>query len=380
MTFRVDTKIPYGNACDVSVTDEAGLPVVSFAADPHGGPECLWFCFRLMKTRGAVKSGPKVKLVLKNVYNMLGGGEPRNMRPVMRPAHGDWERLGPGAAADLPDGRRNAEWVIDAPASYADIAFCYPYGMPEVDALARETKAYWRADTIGVSQGGRPLVRLSNAPGEPGSARPGLYLIGRQHSGETPGSWVLDGFLRHIATAGDKAPLVWAVPLGNIDGVEQGDYGKDNFPYDVNRAWGEPAMRHEALVIQRDMHRWKKRCRPVLCSDFHAPGGCEAEGIYTYEFAPDKFPELHQQAVKWNEAIAAALTPEYAAKTFQREVKYRSRWETPSFDTYCRSAHGICSVSFEVPYGMVGGTVLTRERYREAGARIAAATIQQCGV
>jgi len=378
MALKVDTNIPYGNACDIAVTEEDGMPVVSFAADPHGGPECLWFCFRLAQARGAGTRRAKVKLVLKHPYNMLGGNEPRTMRPVMRPARGDWERLGPGAAVELPDGRRYAEWIIDAPKPFADIAFCYPYGRPEIDTLLADTKGYWQADTIGVSQGARPLIRLSNGPGEVGGQRPGLYLIARQHSGEAPGSWALDGFLRYIASQGDKAPLVWAVPLSNIDGVEQGDYGKDNFPYDLNRAWGNPPMRHEVLVFQRDMQRWKKRCKPAAGIDFHAPGGCDAGGIFMFTPNPQTRAYQAQATTKWVEALAAGLTPQYAHKNFRQVATYASRWETPWFTEYCFSNLGVCELSLETPYGMIGETVLTRENYREAGARIAEAVMKQC--
>ena len=156
------------------------------------------------------------------------------MRPVVRggrlstrgdASDGDWQRLEAGIVGQLPDGRTCVTWVVGAPPgppypSYLDVAYCYPYGLPEVEALMRETEGYWQADIIGVSQGGRPLVRLSNAYGQAGGQRPGLYLIARQHSGETPGSWVLDGFLRHLVLLGEAAPLVWSVPLTNIDGVE----------------------------------------------------------------------------------------------------------------------------------------------------------------
>ncbi len=205
MALKVDTNIPYGNACDISITESAGMAEVHFAACPHGGPECLWFCFRL--TQFAPVAGQKVKLVLKHSYNMLGGSNPLNMRPVVQYAGMDWERLGAPAIENLPDGCNLAVWLIDAPEVSLDVAYCYPYGRPEISALLSETHGHWRADTIGVSQGSRPLTRLSNDYGILGGQRPGIYLLSRQHSGETPGSWTLDGFLRYIATLGDDVQL-----------------------------------------------------------------------------------------------------------------------------------------------------------------------------
>ena len=379
MTLELCNDILYGNACDVSITTAEDVTEVRFAPDPHGGPECLWFCFRLAQQDGASVTGSStIRLVLQNPDNMLGGHQPQQMRPVVRRGHGDdWRRLDEGSVQELPDGRRCVVWQVDAPQTTLDVAYCYPYGRPEVEALIRDTGGYWQIDTIGVSQKARPLLRLSNDYGRVGGERPGLYLFARQHSGETPGSWVLDGFLRYIASLGKDAPLVWAVPLTHIDGVEEGDYGKDGFPYDLNRAWGRPPMRHEVLVYQGDIGRWAARCRPALAIDLHAPGACETEGIYCYLANPAEHARFHQEALTWTTAIKQSLTRTYAAETFERVADYPSRWETPRSTGYCWAQHGVCGLGIETPYALVGDWVLTRERYQEAGARIAAGVVSR---
>ncbi len=377
MHMIVDTKIVHGNACDIEVREEGNTAVVEFAADPHGGPECLWFCFRLKRGEGEPEPPVgKVRLVLKHFGNILGGSDPSAIRPVARYAGDEWQRLEPGTAENLPDGRVQAHWTIELPTSYVDVALCYPYGCTELGELVSATDGFWRCDTIGVSQAARPILRLSNDYGAIDGDRPGLYLIARQHSGETPGSWVLDGFLRQIATLGDDAPLVWAVPLSNIDGVEQGDYGKDNFPYDLNRAWGHPPMRHETLIVQRDMRRWQKRCRPVLGIDFHAPGACETDGMYMYLPAPENYPTEHERADKWTARLGEALTHQFAAEPANRVARYRSRWETPGFVGYCCGELKLCALTIETPYTSAGTTLFTREAYRQAGERLAAAVAE----
>ena len=422
MSFTVETDVPYGNACQVEVDASTDPATVAFAPAPHGGPEVLWFCFRVRRiaqiahrtmTSGRIVPAPrKIKLVLKNPGTMLGGGTVEAMRPVARYERGDWERLGPGTREELDDGRVMGTWTIDAPATFVDMAYCYPYGMPELEALLEESRGALAADTIGASQQGRPIVRVSNSPGvvraksdsavakpgQPESGRPGLYLVSRQHSAETPGSWVLDGFLREVASMTEKGkdtvPLVWAVPLSNIDGIEQGDYGKDNFPYDLNRAWGSPPMRHETLVIRRDMDLWKGRCRPAAALDFHAPGACETDGIYAYLPDPEEFPRHVEAANEWAAALGEALG-EYAAEEFGRVARYASRWETPNFTSHCREAFGIPALTLETPYASCGGrsagsgrrrelessnggeVVMTRERYQEAGARLARAVVEK---
>ena len=375
MALTVDLTIPHANACGVTVAEDADPATVSFAADPHGGPECLWFCFRL--TPRGRPSASQVRLVLQHATNMLGGGEPQHMRPVVRHAGTDWERLGAPTVQALPDGRSEVAWTVRLPATWMDVAYCYPYGPAELKSLLRDCKGYWRADAIGVSQRGRPLIRLSNGWGDRqagGAAerRPGVYAIARQHSGETPGSWVLDGFLRRMAELGSAAPLVWAVPLAHTDGVEKGDYGKDGFPHDLNRAWGRPPMRHEVLVYQADVARWVAACRPALALDLHAPGACETEGVYCYVPEAKRAFEQHRTLKGWVTAMQRALRPEFAARPFGRVADYASRWETPTFTAHCWAEHGVPALSIETPYAVIGSRVLTREDYRGIGARLAA--------
>ncbi len=375
MSVILDTNVPHGNACDICVEKMSGGCTVTFAADPHGGPETLWFCFQLRHHDNRDRPLGKVRLVLKHLDNMLTAPKPETIRPVYRPNGETWQRLDAGRAEVLPDGRTRAVWEIDTHACRLDVATCYPYGMGEVEALVRETGGFWQADTIGVSQAGRPLVRLSNAPGAEGSDRPGLYLTARQHAAETPGSWVLDGLLRQIATHGEKAPLIWAVPLTNIDGVEQGDYGKDNFPYDLNRAWGVPAMRHEVLIFQRDITRWRRRCRPVGGIDFHGPSLHEATGCYAFLPKPGTYTGVHEASRRWGDRLAAALGSDYAADPFGRVAGYASRWETPTFCSHMASL-GLPAMSVETPYSQIEQKVLTPAEYAEIGRRIAAAVME----
>jgi len=375
MPIELTTDVPYGNAGDVSVQSEPDLTTVSFAADPHGGPEALWFCFRLEQSEP--RATGKVRLVLKHPYDMLGCGNAATLRPVVRADGGDWERIGPGETVALPDGRWQVAWTIQAPQDRADVAFCYPYGRPELDALVGETGGYWRADTIGLSQGGRPLIRLSNGAGEEGGERAGLYIVARQHSGETPGTWLLDGMLRHFASVGEEAPLVWAVPLTNIDGIEQGDYGKDNFPYDVNRAWGQPPMRHETLVFQRDMGRWAGRCRAAFGLDLHGPGGAEAEGIYAHVCRGTSERARVRIVGEWAEALGRAVGTQYASENFARTAEWGERWSTPTFGTFCWNGLGIPGLCIEVPYTICGETLMTREAYRDAGTKMAAGLVER---
>ena len=76
-------------------------------------------------------------------------------------------------------------------------------------------------------------------------------------------------------------------------------------------------------------------------------------------------------------AVKKALAPEYAAASFERTANYPSRWETPTFVSYCWMHLEICGFTAETPYALIGDLLLTREHYREAGERMAAGIVEE---
>lgn len=364
--------IPFGNVCSYHVNFENAFPRVEFSADPCGGPEAMWFCFRLEGKE--LKGNKKAQLVFKYFQNVLGGCSEPHLSIVYRTENSDWKRLGAGKAEIAADGQVSLVWNFDFSSEFMDFALCYPYGEEELLPLLKGN--YWTSDWIGVSQGGKEIARLSNSYGNQGNDKPGIYLVARQHSGETPGSWGLHGFLNYFAENKNDDFILWAIPFANIDGVLAGDYGKDNFPYDLNRAWERPAMRHETGVIMNDMRRWSERCKPIMSLDFHAPCVSENKGIYS--FVPksgdaEKDPSSLRLAEILNDSLRSTglISPE-----FIRSANYKSRWETSNFTRFSSESMGLISLSFEFPYSFAGDKELSREDYMKAGAAIAEAVIK----
>ncbi|MCM8767330.1 MAG: hypothetical protein NC816_00110 [Candidatus Omnitrophica bacterium] len=359
---------PQSNVCDISI-EYSHLPVLSFSPSPKGGPECLWFYFKVK-----VSNIKKIKIVLKHSYNMLGGSMPENLRPVIKFKDDNWKRLPKPEIINFDDGRKSVIWVLDIKKDLFEIALCYPYGKKELEKLLKDTNGYWKKDIIGVSQEERGIIRLSNIYND--KSKNGVYLIARQHSGETPGSWVLDGLLRYLAEINYKDLVVWVVPLSNIDGIENGFYGKDNFPYDLNRAWGTPPMRHETLVIQRDIMRWKERCKPFLAIDFHAPGANEKEGAYFFITKITKNKKMYKIEKKIAEKISKKVG-DYMSKDFAKSIDYKSRWETPHFTDFIRNNLKIPALSLETPYSICNDILMEESDYRKIGERIAMCLIEE---
>ena len=366
--YRIRTDIMHGNAALASVVDE-DVPAIHFSSHPHGATETLWWCFRLERTGPAPDT---VRLVWEHVGNCLGLGPDtiHLLHPVVRHDGGAWKRLPAGTRRDRADGGAAAVWETPAPQHWLEAAFCFPHGPDDIADFVAETG--WRRDVIGVSSGGRELIRVANDYGTAGSARPGIYCVAHQHSSEMSGAWTLHGFLEEMACRGEAAPLVWSVPVTNVDGTVEGDYGKDPFPWDLNRAWGYPPMRIEVLACMRDIEVWRSRCRPVLCLDFHSPGGAEDYGCYTFLLDPKLFPDEHARGAVWADAFAAELG-DLAWSDFKRALIYPDRFRTDQHASFNRfySKGELVGMIFEIPYHRIGKRVLEIADYREIGRRMA---------
>ncbi len=371
MSLKLESRFPGGNARKLSVDTEGDIPVVRFTADPCQGPECLWFNFRLVDTSPESTQVKKVQLVLKFFDNLYGSGDPIRVRPVCKHQNRDWVRLKPGKIEVPQDGQHSVSWIIDHPDPMVEVAVSFPYGSAEIRQLTGKTKGYWQTDSIGLSQAGRPIHRLSNHYGTPGGDRPGIYLIARQNPGETPGSWVLDGLLRELARTRNQRCIVWVVPLADIDGIHRGEYGKKSGPFNLNRSWGCSFYRHETLVIQNDLNRWKERCLPVLGVNFQSPGICDIEGIHCYLPDSARFPDFHKTSTGWANNIANRLPAKFAASDFRKPAPKRPGGPESEFISYCGESLKICALTLLSPYSLAGDNLMSRKCYREAGKAIA---------
>jgi len=368
MSIHVQIDFPGGNACAVETLTQGTTDLIRFAAHPHGGTEALWFFFRVVEC-----AERPVALELTNLDSLLANpSEWDQVRPVVRHAGGPWERIAPPEVDLLPDGRHRAIWTIEPEYDSFEFAFCFPYSLGDLEVTRATFGDYWKLDPIGVTAKGRRLPRISNGYGAEESNIPGLYLLARQHAAETPGSWVLDGLLRRAAETVDPTELIiWTVPLANLDGVLDGDYGKDPFPYDLNRAWTVPPMRHEVLVLQRDIDRWAQRCRPALVVDLHAPSGTESDGAYFFLPRATQSAESIDATRRAVEAILPALPKGLIRPEPIIQPSYPSRWgDDGTVGAYVWEHLTIPSLSMETPYASSRGTLFTREEYRRLGSRL----------
>jgi hypothetical protein len=156
------------------------------------------------------------------------------------------------------------------------VYFCFPYQREDLKRFVSEYPAI-KTVIIGKTSEGRDYpVLIAGDDGVPGKKL--LVASARQHAGETPGSFVLEGFIR--AYFGDdegakrlrEKTVLLVLPMTNLDGVEMGRYGKNAPPEDFNRAWSSATCRMEIREFLDVLEEKLKTYKAGFYVDFHAPG------------------------------------------------------------------------------------------------------------
>ncbi|NQU41088.1 MAG: hypothetical protein HQ523_14145 [Lentisphaerae bacterium] len=377
MSLRVDSRFASGSVAAVRIAEHDADTTVHFAASPGGASESLWFHFRVTESAPDHPHPESITLALSFVRNLTGCDAPAALRPVYRGENQGWNRAKAGQLSIADDGQPCVSWTLPYPAPSIDVALCYPYGTTELNTLVRKSKAYWTSGVIGLSQGGRPIHRLSNSLDREPTSRPGIFMVARQHAGETPGSWVLDGILDHFSRTQENRILVWAVPMVDVGGIEHGQYGRDGFSFDLDHSWGTPPLRHETRVIQDDMNEWRSRCQPVLVLDLQATGGSASEGVVVRMPPLDEESAAARDSEKWANVFGEALSKEYAAAEFRLPPAPIHHSAGLTLGAYARETLGVGALVIEAPYALCGKTVMTPKQYREVGRRIARAALRR---
>jgi len=375
MSLRVDSRFHGGNVAAVRVQENETSSEIFFSADPSGGAEALWFDFRVIESNPDTPHPGTLTLTLEFVRNLTGCDSPSALHPVYRGEGQGWNRARSGRVSN-EDGQASVSWTIPYPIPAIEFALCYPYDLHEVRTQVRKSKGYWSTSSIGISQEGRHIPRISNTV-DCVTSRPGIYLIARQHAGETPGSWVLDGMLQHFSRTNERRLVIWTVPVADVDGVERGHYGRGGLSRDLDQAWGDPPLRYETRAIQSDLAEWQTRCQPALVLDLQAGGGSESQGVYCYLPQTEESSAADRDSEKWANVLRIALGDEYAAEDFKRERRARPQAAGMSVEDYVRQTLSISALTLGVPYASCGKTMMTPKQYREVGRRIARTAMQR---
>jgi hypothetical protein len=147
--------------------------------------------------------------------------------------------------------------------SPVQIATAYPYPNTNLRSLIDEfnVSSYnniFNASSLGMSSQNRSIyeIRINNFSYT--KDKKVIYIIGRQHPGETAGNWIMDGMIRFLLSDDTRAKDFrnkydfYFVPIMNPDGVFLGNSRYTSTGTDMNRCWATSNISCPEVVLVRN--------------------------------------------------------------------------------------------------------------------------------
>lgn len=323
-------------ACDGARADLAIRHDIS--ADDGRSEFLQWFHFRVS---GAEKSGAELRIVNAGATTYPDGW--RNYRAVASWNRRDWERI--------PTRYDGQILTIDLPSAPGPSYICYfePYSWERHLALLADCISRGaRLQRLGASIQGRDIDAVVMGQGERR-----VWIIARQHPGETMAEWFADGILRRLLASEEtiaehllRVATVYVVPNMNPDGSILGNLRTNAAGANLNREWLEPSLERSPEV---------KCVRDAL----HA-GGCDAffdihgdENLpYVFVAGCEMLPNFTPQQAAQQDAFSADFRA--ASSDFQSEHGYHaSKYKEDVLklaSKYAGHTFGCLSLTLEMPF------------------------------
>ena len=231
---------------DVSKTSDIRLEIV-----PDGKAKFFqWFYFRLI---GAKSEACRLNITNAHAASYQGGW--KDYRAVASYDRETWFRV-----ATAFDGKTLS---IEHKPEHNSVYYAYfaPYTTERHHDFVGQMMVSPLAETVLLGQtiDGQNVDRFKVGTGDRI-----MWVIARQHPGETMGSWWMEGFLPRLLDENDAAAnvlrdkaTVFVVPCMNLDGARRGHLRTNAEGTDLNRAWRNASMDKspEVFLVREDMRK-----------------------------------------------------------------------------------------------------------------------------
>ncbi len=302
-----------------------------------------WFHFRLLDA-----AGQRIRMVFENAAAAAYPDGWPGYRCVASYDRRNWFRV-PGTRYE--DGQLVVEHTPDRNSIY--YAYFEPYSYERhLDLLGRvEMSPFAQVDSLGATVEGRDLDRV--VVGRAAPARRPVWIIARQHPGETMAEWFVEGLLERLLDAADpvarrvrERAVLHIVPNMNPDGAVRGNLRTNAAGRNLNREWREPDPVHspEVFLVREEME--KTGC--ALFLDIHG----DETLPYVFFSTAEEVPGFTEVTARQQARLVAALAA--ASPDFQTEHGYErgrfgeelltlaSKWVAHRF--------GCVSLTLEMPF------------------------------
>lgn len=233
---------------NIRVVDAADPKNISLQIEKDGAADFYqWFCF-------SVADAKDIELVM-NIGDLKSSSYP-----------GGWENYNAAASYDgerwfrVPTTYADGVLTINHTPEQDEITYAYFANYPTsryrvfVDEMRKEQ--HLKHGILGQTLDGQNIDYFSA-----GSGPVQMWVIARQHPGESMGSWWIEGFLP--ALAGDAeaskslrdAATIYVIPCMNLDGSRRGHLRTNAAGIDLNRAWRNTTMEKspEVYLVREKM-------------------------------------------------------------------------------------------------------------------------------
>lgn len=230
MTLEIDAGFECGN---IEIVRTGGDGADLNIRIDSNGPWFQWFYFCVRGDAG--------RMLTLRIVNASQSAYPdgwREYRACVSSDNAAWRR----ADTRFADGALEIWYTPQTAVTW--FAFFAPYDLDRYGKwldTARANPAV-AVRTIGKSVDGRDIASLSI-----GAGPKQVWLIGRQHSGETMASWWMEGALARLTDTADpvatrlrEIATVHMAPLVNVDGAARGNLRGNAAGIDLNRQWHGP--------------------------------------------------------------------------------------------------------------------------------------------
>ncbi len=314
--LRVSSDFPGGSATVLNLDQTNNRVCITPAGDPKRGWPCWWY----MRLEGVNTNQPLILEVVANEGTVLtdNPGQTRKLPPMWSlPAQAAvstngtvWEHTSPAER----QGNRNV-YRVSPSTPRLWLAWGPPYTLKDANQLIRKACELCRGATsftLARTRGGLavPAVRFS----QPGAERFGVWVQARQHAWECGSSWVLQGFVGWLVSNDPSAQSlrqradIVAIPMMDVDSVEQGQGGKKQVPHDQDEDWGDEPYFPEVRAGMEQLSVLTKSGKLDLFLDLHNPSYGDLTIMFYPAPEPLRFPERVANENKFFDIVRQQMT------------------------------------------------------------------------
>ena len=345
MTLRISSNFDSGaiEVLSIDTPDNIRLRLRPDQGVDGAAPFCQWFHFRL---HGAAGQG--VRMVFENAAEASYPDGWPGYRCVASYDRRNWFRI---------DSTRfeNGQLIVEHQPERNSIYYAYfePYSLKRhLDLVGRaDASPFASVSNLGATVDGRDLDLVTVGSAGPGK-RP-VWIIARQHPGESMAEWFVEGLLERLLDGADpvarrirETAVLYIVPNMNPDGASRGNLRSNAAGANLNREWREPTLARspEVLLVRNAM----EASGADLFLDIHGDEALPYVFFSTAEEVPGFSDAQRVRQARFVEAFQAA-SPDfqtehgYLSGRFKDELlTLASKWVAHRF--------GCVSITLEMPF------------------------------